>query len=129
MRVALAAAIVAAACASGTANAPPVPADCNTPAPTASLSLDVPGNPFQALPSGDGCWIFVSIGGQPPVRRGIGVYRRAGGTVSLAHFANLPTAPSGMALTHDGRMLIVAAGDRVTFLDVDQLITGRRAIL
>jgi DNA-binding beta-propeller fold protein YncE len=34
-------------------------------------------------------------------------------------------APTGMALTHDGSLLLVAAGPRIAFVDVERLVGGR----
>ena len=36
----------------------------------------------------------------------------------------LPTPPTGIVLTHDGKLLIAAAIDKVVFLDVPCLISG-----
>jgi DNA-binding beta-propeller fold protein YncE len=100
--------------------------DCNR-APSKPIAfIDVPGNPFQALPSGDGCWVFVSI--PPGPARGpakIGVLRRAGGSLTLERVMPIDGNPTGMVLTHDGRMLIVADGPRVAFIDVEKLTTTR----
>src|SRR5262249_50351043 len=46
--------------------------------------VDVPGNPFQALPSADGCWVFVSLArpraGAPA---SVALLRRDNGTLSV----------------------------------------------
>jgi DNA-binding beta-propeller fold protein YncE len=103
------------------------PGSCNDPAREASLTVDVPGSPFQALPSADGCWIFVSSAGPPRANKvGIAVYRRFGGRVSLERVLPLPTEPSGMVLTHDEKILIVAARERVAFINVAALTSGDR---
>jgi DNA-binding beta-propeller fold protein YncE len=87
--------------------------------------VDVPGHPFGAVPTADGCWIFVSM---PPVERGsrggIGVLRRTGGKASLMRFLDDDDAPLGMALTHDGKLLIVANNTNVVFLDVESAVSG-----
>jgi hypothetical protein len=93
--------------------------------------IDVPGSPFQALPSADGCWVFVSMASpRPNASPGVAVLRRSNGTLSLVRVQPVQGNPAGMALTHDGRTLIVAAGPRIAFLDVPKLIAGdRRAVL
>jgi DNA-binding beta-propeller fold protein YncE len=117
-------------------------ADCNAPAKDAVLTLDVPGSPFQALPRPDGCWIFVSLtnpGGARGAARGgargrgavassegsIAVVRREDGKLSVERVIRVGGNPTGMQLTHDGHTLIVAAGDRLAFLDADRAISGR----
>ena len=101
------------------------PSDCNAIAKDPIVTVDAPGTPFQALPTNDGCWIFVSVpggaSGNPSV---IAVYRRSKGTLSLVRTVPIDGGPTGMALTHDGTTLIVADGDRVAFVDANRLIQG-----
>src|SRR5262249_32522658 len=114
--------------------------DCATPAKDAITLLEVPGSPFQALPRADGCWIFVSMtnpggagggargGGRAraaPPEGGIAVVRRLDGKVSVEHVLRVAGTPTGMQLTHDGRLLIIAAGDRLAFVDAARAISGR----
>ena len=101
-------------------------------APSEPVSfIDVPSNPFQALPSADGCWVFVSMPGGPA--RGsskIGVLRRSGGILKLERVITIDGNPTGMILTHDGQLLIVADGPRIAFIDVDKLTkTSKDAVL
>ncbi|HEY2162417.1 MAG TPA: YncE family protein [Gemmatimonadaceae bacterium] len=101
-------------------------ADCNAPARDSITMLDVPGSPFQALPAADGCSIFVSLtsaGGSHP---GIAVVRRDGGKVSVARVIDLSGNPTGMQLTHDGRLLLVADGNRLAFVDAGRAASGER---
>jgi hypothetical protein len=106
------------------AAAPPLATDCNAPSRDASVTVSTPGNPFQALPSADGCWVFVSITRGADNASGIAVYRRANGTLSLVRETRLAGSPAGMALTSTGKLLVVADADRVAFLDTDRLIAG-----
>ena len=106
------------------AAAPPLATDCNAPSRDASVTVSTPGNPFQALPSVDGCWVFVSITRGADNASGIAVYRRANGTLSLVRETRLAGSPAGMALTSTGKLLVVADADRVAFLDTDRLIAG-----
>jgi hypothetical protein len=95
--------------------------DCNASAASPSVMIALPSRPFTAVPSHDGCWVFVSLTGPGS---GIGVLRRGGRTIELLRVAPLASAPTGIALTHDGKLLIAAASDIVIFLDVQRLISG-----
>lgn len=96
---------------------------CNDPPREAGAAVSTPGHPFQALPSADGCWVFASVTPGPDGgETGVAVFRRSGGTLTLRRVVRLEGEPGGMALTRDGAMLIVAAGDRVAFLDVRRMI-------
>ena len=98
--------------------------------------VELPGSPFQAIPTTDGCYVFVSLVGpvepgdprRPPQpgapMGGVAVVRRAGGEPSLIRVLPLEGSPYGMALTHDGHLLIVASDDRVAFIDPARLIAG-----
>jgi YVTN family beta-propeller protein len=102
----------------------PEAANCNKTAEPV-LYFNLPGHPFGAVPTPDGCWIFVSI---PPVERGsqggIGVLKRLGGSLTLTRFLKDDVAPLGMVLTHDGKLLIIANNTNVVFLDVESAISG-----
>lgn len=86
--------------------------------------LQVPGKPFQVIPAGRACYAFVSLLGENgSSQAGVAVIRRGGGA-SVVRVVPLEGYPAGMVLTHDGHMLIVAAGDRVAFLDSDKLLSA-----
>lgn len=90
--------------------------------------VDVPGNPFQALPTSDGCWVFVSLPSTTlSFPSGVGLMKRFGGRLTLERVVPVAGGVTGMALTHDDKMLIVAAGRRVAFIDAHAFITGRRS--
>lgn len=109
---------------------------CAQPAAEPVALVSIPGNPFQAIPTADGCHVFVSVAGllepsdprRPPrpdaSTGGVAVVSREAGEPSLARMVPLEGSPWGMALTHDGRLLIVASDDRVAFLDPARLIAG-----
>lgn len=116
--------------------APMKAASCTEAAARPIAVIDVPGNPFQALPTPNGCHIFVSLVGpvEPGDPRrapqagapkgGVAVVSRVGGEPSLIRVIRLEGSPYGMALTSDAQLLIVASDDRVTFLDAGRLIAG-----
>jgi DNA-binding beta-propeller fold protein YncE len=89
----------------------------------------VPGHPFEALASPDGCWVFVSVvsSHQNPSTGGggIAVLRWMGPQLALERIVPLsPPRPAGMALSNDGRLLVVADDRVVHFLDVARLVSG-----
>ena len=108
-----------------TSSAPAGTPDCNAPSRETSVTVSAPGNPFQALPSVDGCWVFVSITRGANENSAIAVYRRSQGTLSFARELRIAGSPAGMALTSDGTLLVVADNDRVAFIDTERLVTGR----
>ncbi len=81
--------------------AQPLP-ECNAPTSQAALKAHLPGHPFEALASHDGCWLFVSLQ-LARDRGGIAVLHRMAGTLTQTRIALLSgPLPAGMALTHDG---------------------------
>jgi DNA-binding beta-propeller fold protein YncE len=110
------------------------PTDCNQAPHEAVLLVDLPGRPFQALPTSDGCWIFVSLTQSRDEPARIAVLSRSAGSVEVVREIQLETtplgeppsglAPSGMVLTHDGELLIAAAGRRLAYLDVGHMLEG-----
>jgi DNA-binding beta-propeller fold protein YncE len=101
--------------------------------------VDVPGNPFQALASADGCHVFVSLAGpvepgdprRPPrpgaPPGGVALIDLSTDRPRVSRVLTLEGSPYGMVLTHDGSLLIVAADDRVAFVDTRALIAGSSA--
>ena len=98
------------------AAAPPDTAACQANAAEPSVTVPLLGNPFRAVVSRDGCWVFVSLGGRAGTA-GIGILKRSGGTIQLAHVAR-PSAAAGIVLTHDGKLLIAAEKSGPRFFDV-----------
>lgn len=106
---------------------PPLPMSaeaCNAPPANGIEVTRVPQNPFQALPSSDGCWVFASLNGGARERSHVGVFRRANGKLRLERTVTISGGPTGMALTKDGTTLVVAAGAYLDFLDVARLESG-----
>src|SRR6266536_10519 len=91
---------------------------CNQPTSDPVVQVNLPGHPFLALATSDGCWIFVSMQpGRPAVQSGVAVVRRSAGKLTLERVVPLGSSV-GMVMTHDGKMLIVTNDDYVDFLDV-----------
>lgn len=113
----------------GCASAPPPPLQperCGDPPVDPVVTVTVPDRPFQALPSTDGCWVFVSMPREPRgPGGGVAVLRRAAGRLTYDHEVGLGGGATGMALTHDGRTLLAVAGNDVAFIDVERLVQRR----
>jgi DNA-binding beta-propeller fold protein YncE len=96
---------------------------CNAPQSAPVVTIAVPSHPFTVVPTQDGCWLFVSLMGDSKGRDpGIAVLKRANGHIELSRVVPLKWRPTGMVLTHDGKLLIAAAIDAVIFLDVQRMI-------
>jgi len=100
---------------------------CNLPLSSQMTTLPLPGHPFQAVFSKDECWAFVSLltNKEPDKFSGVAVLRRTEGGLELARTIELHPGPVGMALTHDGELLIAANGQGIVFLSTASLISGR----
>lgn len=90
--------------------------------------LGLPGRPWSAVSSRDGRWSFVSLAAARP---SVEVFSDSqAGPVPVRVIGVSRTTLNGMALTHDGRLLLVAAGNGALVLDVRRAETGRgRALL
>ncbi len=111
---------------------------CDRPLARPISYLRLPAHPFQAIPTSDGCWIFVALpakgapepGARPKGKRHllapgrIALVHRTGGELKLVRTLAIEGSPWGMVLTHDGKLLVVADDDRMAFIDVPELISG-----
>jgi DNA-binding beta-propeller fold protein YncE len=99
--------------------------ECNRAMANPVMHVVLPGRPFAALSSKDGCWLFASLSPKnfmtPPA---VAVLNRVEGVVKLKRTVKLPGSPTGMVMTHDGSVLIVATGAEVVFFDIEQLTKG-----
>lgn len=102
-------------------------ADCNRPAAEAITQVTVPGHPFAAIPTADGCAIFVSLLAQKQSH--IAVLKRDNGIVSIAQNVAVDGMVGGMALSPDGKTLAATTGAGVALLDTAKLLAGSDAVI
>ncbi|HKN65522.1 MAG TPA: hypothetical protein VJW73_04560, partial [Gemmatimonadaceae bacterium] len=115
-RAAIVLALIAAPAARGQSS------DCNAETKEPVVQLDLPGRPFEPTISTDGCWLFVTLTqADDAAGPGVAVVRRAGGTLSVVRRVSLQGSPTGAVLTHDQKLLIVADGGYLAFLDAPRL--------
>src|SRR4051794_12032433 len=81
----------------------------------ASLRIMLPGRPYAAVAMADGCSIFVSLQNAPNPGS-ISLVAFHDSTFVLKNSVTLTIQPAGMALTHDGKLLIAAGVDGVAFI-------------
>jgi len=100
-------------------------AECRVPPQVPVSFVEVPGRPFGAVPTPDGCWLLVSFSGATSSpANGVAVLRWAQGALTRSKLVPLGPSPTGMAMTHDGKVLAVATGSGVTLLDVGRVLDG-----
>lgn len=100
---------------------------CNAAATDAISYVPLPGHPFSTISSKDGCWLFVSVTSSSPISaNGVAMLSRSQGKITLKRVIPVEASPTGMVMTHDGKLLIVADDDYVVFLDVMRMTTGAR---
>lgn len=97
---------------------------CNAPASDPIVQLDVPGRPFEPVVSSDGCWIFLTLIQDQGGDGRIAVVRRTGGKLSVVRTISLKGNPTGAVLTHDDKLLIIADGGHLAFVDAARLASG-----
>lgn len=105
---------------------PNPPSRCNAAAPQPVSYVALPGNPFSTVASKDGCWLFVSLtSSNPRSANGVAMLSRADGRITLKKVFPVEAEPTGMVMTHDGKLLIVADGEYVVFMDVTRMTSGK----
>src|SRR5579862_8479698 len=104
--------------------ASPAVAACGAPL-SQVVTVTLPARPFAAVPSADGCFIFVSmIGRGKHAMGGIAVLHRDGTTVNALGGVTLFGHPGMLALTKAEDLLIAADFDDVAFIDPVKLVRG-----
>jgi DNA-binding beta-propeller fold protein YncE len=99
-------------------------ADCNQAMPDAVSHVVLPGHPFAAIPTADGCTIFVSLTAKPSQ---LVVLKRDNGAVTVGKPLDVDGLLTGMALSPDGRILAAANASRVLLFDAIALAGGQAA--
>jgi len=99
---------------------------CNA-SPAEPISyVALPGHPFSTITSKDGCWLFVALtSSNPKSANGVALLSRGKGQITLKKVFPVEAEPTGMILTHDGKLLIVADDEYVVFMDVMRMTTGQ----
>jgi len=98
---------------------------CNAAAKDPISYVPLPGHPFSTISSKDGCWLFVSVtSSNPKSANGVAMLSRMDGRIILKKVFPIEAGPTGMVMTHDGKLLIVADDDYVVFLDVMRMTAG-----
>ncbi|HYR41412.1 MAG TPA: hypothetical protein VER98_00180, partial [Terriglobia bacterium] len=99
---------------------------CNAPAAAPLSYVPLPGHPFSTISSQDGCWLFVSVtSSNPKSANGVALLSRDKGQITLKKVFPVEAGPTGMVLTHDGKLLIVADDEYIVFMDVMRMTTGK----
>ena len=73
---------------------------CNQPLPEPTQFLPVAGSPFVALPTHDGCWVFVSEDSPTPAARGVVVFERSAGAMRAVRTVELLSNPGDSMATN-----------------------------
>ena len=97
-------------------------ADCNQPASDAVTHVALTGHPFSAIPTADGCTIFVSLTAAKDSH--VVVLKRSNGVVTQLRDIPAEGQLTGMALSPDGRILAAANGGGATLFDAAKLVAG-----
>ena len=101
------------------------PSRCNDAPASPVTFVPLPGHPFSTVASPDGCWLFVSLTtANPKSEDGVALLRRSRGQVEVVKVFSVEGEPTGMTLTHDGKLLVVANGEYVVFMDAAKMIAG-----
>ncbi|MGH9875028.1 MAG: YncE family protein [Pyrinomonadaceae bacterium] len=99
---------------------------CNAAGAEAISYVPLPGRPFSTVATKDGCWLFVSVtSSNPKSANGVAMLRRLDGRITLQKTFPVESSPTGMVMTHDGKLLIVADDEYVVFMDVMRMTSGR----
>lgn len=102
---------------------------CTTPLADSVVTTAVPGRPFVAIPSADGCHLFVSLNPSGPGEQAAVAVLDVGRTLTVRRLVPTPQIPSGMALSRDGKVLIAAHNESASLFDVAALLNGGEALL
>ncbi len=91
-----------------------------------SFRANLQGPPFGVVTTPDQKWVFVSLAARRNgVPIGISVFSASPNSLTLVRTVPMPAVPTEMVLTHDGKVLITAAGDTVILADIDRMTQGK----
>jgi DNA-binding beta-propeller fold protein YncE len=93
-------------------------------ADVARYEVELPAHPFKAVQSPDGRYVFVTLlSASPTSPNGVAVLRCDGGRYRFSHVVPFEPGPTGLALTHDGRLLLAADDAYVVFIDAPAAVS------
>lgn len=99
---------------------------CNVSGHDAISYVSLPGRPFGIAVTKDGCDLFVAIVGEGRnSRSGIALLHRSEGKTKMEKFFPLEGRATDIVLTHDQKMLIVAGGEDVAFMDAERMLSHK----
>src|SRR5215469_3519464 len=99
---------------------------CNAPPHDAISNVSLPGRPFGIALTKDGCNLFVAITGEGrQSSSGVTLLRRSEGKTKMDRFFSLEGKATDIVLTHDQKMLIVAGGQDVAFMDAGRMLSHK----
>jgi len=92
-----------------------------------AATIALPGSPFAAEPSADGCWLYVSLSrGQSGAGGAVAVLQNDNGAFVVRRTLAVDGDPAGLRLTHDGKLLLLADGDGIAAFDAAALQRGAK---
>ena len=105
------------------------PASAKGASAAVAATVSLPGQPFQALATNDGQWIFVSLSSKHVASNGIAVLQQQGTLVCLKRVIPLKGTPLGLTLTSKEDLLLVADYNSVAVVDAKQAEQGTHGAL
>jgi DNA-binding beta-propeller fold protein YncE len=85
----------------------------------------MPMLPFGIVTSADGNWVFVAMtGNNQNLPGGVAILQRMPAGYQLVRTISVQQSANGLAITHDGQLLIAAAGSADYFFDLSGLASG-----
>ena len=90
-----------------------------------NYDVAVPGAPISAIPTPDEQTVFVALNStNPTLRNGIAILTCTGGRYQVQGLVALESQPTIMALSHDGKTLVVPDDNFIAFVDAQKAQSG-----
>lgn len=90
-----------------------------------TYQVSVPGAPFSAIATPDGQYVFVSVTSTNPTQpNGIAILACQSSRYQLHGFFSVENEPTIMAITSDGKTLVVPDDNFIAFVDVSRALAG-----